>query len=191
MEVVFEKATYRNRIFAYALDFFLFIVTALFLMIGSNAIVRNQSFYKEANTAINNFELSAHLYALRTDGNAQLMCDYYDIKEEEDYKKYSEKFDQALTEFFTDPAFFASSEEGLKAYNLLKIPEGESQSELFIYSDSTHTSIIAKDTASYQDLYKFYSDVMSKEASKYVTSNEKYIKNSQTIMKMPKLNCII
>ena len=138
MEVVFEKATYRNRIFAFAVDFFLFIVTALFLMMGSNAIVRNQGFYKEANAAINNLELSSHLYALRADGNAQLMCDYYTINEEEDYKKYSEKFDQALTEFFSDTSFFTTSEEGMKIYNELKIPEGETQSKLFIYEDSTH-----------------------------------------------------
>lgn len=182
MEVSFQKATYRNRIFAFAVDFFLFLITILFLMIASNKIVTNLTFYKNANAAINQLEVSSHLYVERKDGNVQLMCDFYQINEEDDYQKYSEKFDSALTSFFTDPAFFTDPEEGMKTYNLLKIPEGNTQSELFMYSDSSHTTVVNKDTATYKDLYDFYCDIMADEAVKYVTSSDIYLNNSKTII---------
>ncbi len=183
MEVEFKKASYKNRLFAFAIDLFCMVVTALGLMSSANAISRNFPYYKEANNNINNLQLQSHLYETRKDGTAQLMCDYYNPSTEEEYKELNPQFDEALTTFFSDPQFFDQDDpkSGLYLYNIEKIPEGQTSSTLFIYEDETHQKIIPQESAGAKELYTFYSNVMANNAYKYLINNEIYIKASRTI----------
>ena len=183
MEVVFKKASYRNRLFAFAIDLFLMIVTTLGLMSLTFYITSNMDYYKNANQAINDLQMASHLYVERSDGNAQLMCDYYKIEAESDYEKYANQFDEALTEFYTDPHFFDQTDptSGIYLYNTQKIPADKTASELFIYEDETHSKIIAKDTATQEQLYNFYCNVMENQAYSYLVKHDTYINSSRVI----------
>lgn len=183
MEASYKKASYRNRLFAYALDLLLMIVTALFLMLGAHPIVTNSDFYKEANSNINQLEMSTGLYVERSDGVVQLMCDFHAIQVDGDYELYANKFDQVLTEFYSNSAILSEIgvENGMEIYNNYKIPEGQTSSKLFIYKDASHLEIIPQETATYKDLYNFYCEIMSNTASKYVMSLDEYISNSRVI----------
>lgn len=182
MEVTYSKAKYSTRCFAFALDLLLMIITTLLLMLGSRNIVSNSSFYKEANQRLNDIQLSSHLYVTNDNGIATIMSDYYTPNNEEETKELNTKFDNALTLFYTDPLFFdqTNPEDGLYLYNIQKIPNGSS-SELFIYEDSSHTTIVAKSSATAKQLYDFYCEAMNGKAIQYLNSSEEYISNSKVI----------
>ena len=183
MEVVFKKASYRNRLFAFAIDLFLMIVTTLGLMGIAYLITSNMDYYKNANQAINDLQMKSHLYVERSDGNYQLMCDYYKITQDSDYEKYANQFDEALTEFYSDPDFFDQSNplSGMYLYNTQKIPADKTASDLFIYEDETHSNIIPRDGATQEQLYKFYCGVMENQAYSYLVKHDTYINSSRII----------
>lgn len=183
MEVSYKPAGFRERVFAFAFDLMLMLISLLFLMWGTHSITINTPFYKNANQKINDLEMSTHLYALRSDGNAQLLCDYYKLDDETKYEEYAIMFDQALTDFYSDPQFFENldAENGLRIYWNLKIPPENPTNSLFIYTDETHTQIVKKEDTTFKQYYDFCVDVMTNEAIKHVVNNDVYIKNSRTI----------
>ncbi len=182
MEVTYSKAKYSTRLFAFALDFLLMLITTLLLMLGSRQIVSNSSFYKEANQNINNIQLASHLYVENDKGIATIMSDFYIANNEEEMKELNTKFDNALTLFYSDPAFFDQTDpkDGLYLYNIQKIPNGSS-SDLFIYEDSSHTTIVAKSTATTKELYDFYCNAMNGKALQHLNNSNDYISNSKII----------
>lgn len=184
MEVTYKAPSFRDRIFAFGFDFTLSVITFLFLIWGAFSIVKGLPFYKQANENLNNYEKSTHLYVIRDDGNTQLLCDFYTVQTEEEYEDYYKKLDEALTLFYTDPNFFDQTDpkSGLYIYNTYKIPEGETYSDIFIYSDETHAEIVKKEDVSYKKAYDFCCNIMSSKAVHVVANSDIYISNSRTIM---------
>lgn len=182
MEVTYSKAKYSTRCFAFALDLLLMVITTLLLMLGIRNVVSNAEFYKTANQKINDIQLASHLYVEKDNGLAVIMSDYYTANNEEEMKELNSKFDNALTLFYSDPIFFDQSnpESGLYLYNIQKIPNGSS-SDLFIYEDSSHTTIVAKSSATTKQLYDFYCDAMNGKALSYLNNSDEYIANSRII----------
>lgn len=183
MEVVFNKPKYRVRLFAFLFDLLCMSILGVLLVFATQAIMNNVPYYKEANQNINEIQLASGLYIEREDHTTKLMCDYYQVESEDQYEEYNKKFDEALTYFYSNERFFDLSDpqSGLYLYNIEKIPEGQSESTLFIYADETHSSIVEKSGASKSSLYDFYCKVMSEKAVKYVINSDVYIKNSRTI----------
>ena len=183
MEVVFNKPKYRIRLFAFFFDLMCMSIVGLLLVFAMQAIMNNVPYYKQANNNINEIQLASGLYVERKDHTTKLMCDYYEVEKEEQYAEYGKMFDEALTSFYKNERFFdlSNPKSGLYLYNIEKIPEGQSESALFIYEDETKTNIIEKSSASKKDLYNFYSTVMAEKAMKYVINSDIYIKNTRTI----------
>ena len=183
MEVVFNKPKYRVRLFAFLYDLLCMSIVGVLLVFATQAIMNNVPYYKEANQNINEIQLASGLYVEREDHTTKLMCDYYKVDKEEQYVEYNQKFDEALTYFYSNERFFDLSDpqSGMHLYNIEKIPEGESESKLFIYADETHSSIVEKSSADKVALYNFYCKVMSEKAIKYVINSDVYVKNTRTI----------
>lgn len=179
MEVKFNKPKYRIRCFAFLFDLMVMAISFCLLFFLSLTVMNNVPYYRNANEVIDNIQINSHLY-IKDNNRNRLLCDYYEVKEEDDYKKYSLLLDEALTSFYSDDAFFPNN-DGMMLYNKLKIDEGENSSEYFIYSDDSHTTIVIKSDANYKDVYLWFSDVMVETSSKYITSSNEYISASKTI----------
>ena len=179
MEVKFNKPKYRIRCFAFLFDLMTIAISFCLLFFLSLTIMNHVPYYKNANELIDNIQFESHLY-IKDENRNRLLCDYYVVKEEDDYKKYYVIFDEALTSFYSDEDFF-TGDEGIKIYSNLKIKEGESLSDLFIYSDESHSSIVVQEDASSKDVYNWFSQTMVDTASTYVTSSKEYIEASKTI----------
>lgn len=159
------------------------VITGVLLVFAMQAIMNHVPYYKAANDSINEVQLASGLYVERSDHTTKLMCDYYKVDKEEQYEEYNKMFDEALTKFYTNERFFDLSDpkSGLYLYNIEKIPEGQSESALFIYADESRTSIIEKSSASKSALYDFYTKVMAEKAIKYVINNDAYVSATKTI----------
>lgn len=183
MEVSFNKPKFTTRLFAYAFDFMCMVITCLLLVLLSMTIVNNLPYYKDANEVINNLQFSSHLYVKRDDGTLDLMCDHYVINEAEDYITYNQMFDEALTMFYKDPTFFDQEDpkSGIYLYNTQKIPEGQNSSELFLYSDSSHSEIVQNPNVEPAKFYDFYVSAMANTAVGYLINNDAYYDASRTI----------
>ena len=69
MEVTFTKAKFSSRIFAFMVDAFLMIVTALGLVIGSRYLFGSMAFYQNATNKITEIQMASHLYYKDEKGN--------------------------------------------------------------------------------------------------------------------------
>ncbi len=183
MEVNYQKAGYRFRLFAFFFDLMCMVILGLGGVFLTQTIMNNVPYYKSANTRINEIQLSSHLYAERDDGTTKLLCDYLLVQTDDDYEDVNKQLDEALTEFYSDAHYFPKSglDSGMTIYNSYKIPQGETSSDLFIYEDETHTNIVKKAEASQKEVYDFYVKIMSERAVKYVIDNPEYISASRTI----------
>lgn len=183
MEVTFNRPKYRIRMFAFLFDFLCMAIVSVLLVFAMQAIMNNVPYYKAANQTTNDIQLNSGLYVKRNDGTTKLMCDYYHPESDEEYIQCNKDLDEALTKFYTNPEFFDQEDpkSGLYLYNIEKIPEGQSESGLFIYEDETKTTIVAKADASQKGLFEFYTYVMAEKAVHYVINNDAYISATRTI----------
>lgn len=183
MEVSFSLPKYRTRLFSFFFDFMCMVIFALLAVFAMQAIMNNVPYYKSANQTLNKLQLESGLYVERKDGTTKLMCEYYRVEKEEQYEEYNKMFDEALTAFYKNPKFFDQTDpkSGIYLYNIQKIPEGESESKLFIYEDETKTTIVEKVDAKKNLLNDFYTQVMSEKAVAYVVNNNEYVASTKTI----------
>ena len=149
----------------------------------TQTIMNNVPYYKAANNRINEIQLSSHLYAQRDDGTTKLLCDHLLVNDDSDYEDINRQLDEALTAFYSDPLYFEQSGDnnGMSIYNSYKIPTGQDSSDLFIYQDETHTTIVKKAGVADKSIYDFYVKTMSENAVKCVIDNPDYISASRTI----------
>ena len=183
MEVNYSKAGYRGRLFAFFFDLMCMVILGLGGVFLTQTIMNNVPYYKAANRRINEIQLSSHLYAEREDGTTKLLCDYLIVNDDSEYEDINKQLDEALTEFYSDPTYFEQSgdKSGMSIYNSYKIPTGQDSSDLFIYEDETHSTIVKKSGVTDKSIYDFYVKVMSENAVKYVIDNPDYISSSRTI----------
>ena len=152
--------------FAFFFDFMCMSILTVLLVFAMQAIMKYVPYYKAANEMTNAIQLESGLYVEREDGATKLMCDYYNPSTDEEYVQYNKDLDDALTSFYKNEKFFdqADPKSGIYLYNIEKIPEGKTESQLFIYSDETRTTIVEKTDASKSALFDFYSKVMAEKA---------------------------
>lgn len=183
MEVSYSLPKYRTRLFSFFFDLMCMVIFALLGVFAMQAIMNNVPYYKSANQTLNRLQLESGLYVERKDGTTKLMCEYYRVESEEQYAEYNKMFDDALTAFYTNPKFFDQTDpkSGIYLYNTLKIPEGQSESKLFIYEDESKTTIVEKPDAAKNLLNDFYIQVMSEKAVAYVVNNIEYVSATKTI----------
>ncbi|MGM9873364.1 MAG: RDD family protein [Bacilli bacterium] len=179
MEVKFNKPKYRTRCFAFLFDLMTMAISFCLLFLLSLTIMNNVPYYKNANETIDNIQLNSHLY-VRDNNRVRLICDYYVVEEDDDYRRYSLLMDEALTSFFSDSNFFPDG-DGMNIYNNLKISEGETSSDLFIYADETHTTIVIRGDVDYKDVYSWYNECVMNVALPYITSLTEYIEASKVV----------
>ena len=175
MEVVFTKARFSHRIFAFMVDLFLMIVSSLLLILAARQLVGLTPLYKNAVNDIKTVELSSHLYAEEDNGDVTILCDYYDPQNEEECETYNVELDKALKEFYKDSNFFGD-EDGMEIYTNLRLDSG-----YFIYTDDSHSDVAPKDGILASTLYKTYSKFMKENAQPYIAKNVTYINATRTI----------
>lgn len=183
MEVSYSLPKYRTRLFSFLFDLMCMVILALLGVFAMQAIMNNTPYYKNANQTLNRLQLESGLYVERKDGTTKLMCEYYKVEKQEQYNEYNKMFDDALTAFYKNPQFFDQEDpkSGIYLYNTLKIPEGQSESKLFIYEDESKTVIVEKPDAAKNLLNDFYTQVMSEKAVAYVVNNLEYVEATKTI----------
>lgn len=178
MEVNFNKAKFSTRMLAFGADLLLMIVTALGLIIASQAILMHTPFYRNAGDNIKNIQYESHLYIHGEDNEPLILCDYYSPASEEEYKIACSEVDKALTEFYTDAKFFDQTdpESGLYLYNEQKLLSG-----YFIYEDETHTSVVKKGDVTYETVFPTYAKFMKEDAVSYLVKYPGYLENTRVI----------
>ena len=178
MEVTFTKAKFSSRVFAFMVDAFLMIVTALGLVLGSRYLFGSMDFYQTATNKIKEIEIASHLYYLDEKGDTTILCDHYNPDSEQKCAEYNPYLDQALSDFYHDSFFFdqSDSESGYTLYIKQRMDSG-----YFIYTDDSHTDVAPKDDVKASDLYDTYSSLMKHEAVSYVVKNGDYISSARTI----------
>ena len=178
MEVVFTKARFSHRIFAFMVDLFLMTVTSLLLILASRQLVGLAPFYKNAVNGIREVQIASHLYEQDEKGDTVVLCEFYNPESEEDCQKYNVDLDKALKAFYSDPNFFdqSDSNSGLALYMKQRLDTG-----YFIYTDDSHTDVAPKDDVLASTIYKTYSKIMKEDALSYMAKNTLYIESSRTI----------
>src|SRR5574344_743558 len=184
-EVHFDRPKYSTRVFAFLFDFLCMAITYVLLMIATQSIVSISPYYSSANKTIDDIQVLSGLYVTKTDGSQQLICDYYYNSTEYTVPEVNKMIDDSLIAFYTSTSFGPlisereSVEDPLDVYNYQKIPKGETVGVYFIYNDAGE--IVAKSTATDNDLYTFYTSAMSQKAVGYLTLYPGYIEASQAI----------
>ena len=178
MEVTFTKAKFSSRIFAFMVDAFLMIVTALGLVIGSRYLFGSMDFYQNATNKITEIQMASHLYYKDEKGDTTILCDHYDPQSEEQCAEYNPKLHQALSDFYHDSFFFDQddSESGYALYIKQRMDSG-----LFIYTDDSHSDVAPKDDVLASEIYKTYTSLMKHDAVSYIAQNEDYINSARTL----------
>lgn len=178
MEVTFTKAKFSSRIFAFMVDAFLMIVTALGLVIGSRYLFGSMAFYQNATNKIKDIEIVSHLYYQDENGDNTILCDHFKPDSEEKCAEYNPQLDQALSDFYHESFFFdqSDSESGYSLYIKQRMDSG-----LFIYTDDSHTDVAPKDDVKASELYETYSSLMKHDALSYIAKNVDYINSARTI----------
>lgn len=178
MEVNYNKAKFSRRMLAFGADLLLMVVTALGLVIASQAILMHVPFYKNAGENIKNIQYESHLYIHGKDNEPLILCDYYSPSTEEEYKVACSEVDKALTDFYTDAKFFNQDDpnDGLYLYNEQKLVSG-----YFIYEDESHTSIVKKGNVTYETAFSTYAKFMKEDAVSYLVKYPGYLESTRTI----------
>ena len=178
MEVNFNKAKFSTRMLAFGADLLLMAITALGLVIASQAILMHVPFYKNAGQNIKNIQYESHLYIHGSDNEPLILCDYYSPTSEEEYKAACSDVDNALTAFYTDARFFDQEDpqDGIYLYNQQKLSSG-----YFIYEDESQTTITKKGDVSYEALFPVYATFMKENAVSYLVKYPGYLDSTRTI----------
>lgn len=174
MEVTFEKAKFTHRVFAFMVDLFLMIVTALLLVLASRQLVGLTPFYSSAVNKIKDVQIASHLYVKDEKGDTVLLCEFYSPESEEDCEEYNVELDKALKEFYKDTYFFTEDSSNLYLEQRMK-------TGYFIYTDDSHTDAAPKSDVLASTIYKTYTSLMKTEAVTYISKNVDYVSASKTI----------
>lgn len=178
--IEFKKAKYSSRIFSFAVDFILVTITTLLLMVCAQSIVSNTTYYQNIENTLDDIQERSNLYE-RDNGELVILSTYYGSPENEnEYKEFNSKMDEALTKFYTDPFFFDQNDpnSGINIYNNQRIPEGQTHSDLFVYDGN---NIVPSLNASLTDLHTFYVNAIKHEAIAYLMANDDYLDASKAV----------
>ena len=178
MEVTFTKAKFSSRIFAFMVDAFLMIVTALGMVIGFRYLFGSMSFYQNASNRMTEIQMASHLYYQDEKGDTSLLCDHYDPQSEEQCEQYNPSLHQALSDFYHDSFFFdqSDSESGYALYIKQRMETGQ-----FIYIDDSHSDCAPKEGVLASEIYKTYTSLMKHDAVSYIAENADYINAVKTL----------
>ena len=126
MEVVFTKARFSHRMFAFMVDLFLMIVMSLLLILASRQLVGLTPFYQNAVNGIKDVQIASHLYTQKENGDTIILCDYYVPESEEDCQTYNVNLNKALEDFYKDSSFFDQTdpESGIALYIKQRLDTG-------------------------------------------------------------------
>lgn len=177
-EVVYERAKFTHRVFAFMVDLLFMLVTALALVLASREIVGRTPFYQKAAKDMNDIQLASHLFFEEINGDTTILCDHYKPESEDDCEVYNVELDKALKEFYTDADFFNQEDpnSGIALYIKQRLDTG-----YFIYTDDSHTDVAPKSDVLASTLYKTYSKLMKQDALTYMSKVGSYIDATKTI----------
>lgn len=178
MEVAFDRAKFSSRILAFGADLIIMVVLTLAMMIGSQAILKNVPFYKNAGQQMKEIQILSGLYVKQTNGDVDMLTTYYSPSTEEQFKESGTKVDAALTTFYQNPVFFSDIEESSAHYIQLKL-----NSKLFVWDDDSHTHVspVSEDLASLKKMYSFYETTIKEDATLYITKYPGYVEATKVL----------
>lgn len=190
--IEFPRAPFGKRLFAWLFDLVATALLGSILALAGDSILRQSNGYLNAETTMDNVELSSSLY-LQVGSEVKVLTSIYGpassvTASESQYQVWNDRFETALNSFYSSATFF-SGDEGTKAYQALKVGDsaltyqdnGTSKTYWILSTDNGGKTVTSKN-ASETRLYDFYSAVFADHAVPEISArSDAYVEASRYV----------